>query len=660
MSTKGSMNYNNVTVIDKSKPNSAGKKIMIPQTLGALRKIAAKALGMPPDNAIKSIYSENNELIKSIDDVMPNTKIYVSTELPDSQFISASQVMQQPNTQNSVRFPTNSSSPRTSQLGSRLSLHSVSQLTRLGMSVSENMPPLNATGLGISSRPTSTLQNSGFRPPSTLQNKGSRPPSSLMIVLNDEASNNQSKLKKRIGAESNMMQDDTEDIDDNDNKRYSKKGISYRQIESLLSFLPVEISLAGDGTDSIVKNVSPLIGRFSTHIRDVQNTQEAYFYNYVIQNILKIPPHSNELDKYAEELVNNATFGTSCGAYTRFRAIITGPHQGGKSTFLNILSNMIYLRMLSSGQYKRTLFMVLDFKSMGNKINHPKIFYKEFIKAVFGQIAVQKIEFQPFREIITNYFIKIISQDKLAPLPNKFLMCSEFRNATIILNEIAQNLFDCLYKYHSLSDFISCLARFPRYIALGFGYTGVHFVVDHFDASDVDLIPESPLDGSNQSLPLIDYMKFMISNDSFIISSINEERLNESLELISRDGVDLQEGTEFISISDIDNGHSNVYEFLLTCEDTNDIIRLTRDECCGCSGFLFRWDSICETAQQMEEECSKNKNSREYKEKRLLLLGKLREFAPLVLTKYDPSSQTLTPLTNRVKDFVFNINKDLE
>ncbi|OHT04892.1 hypothetical protein TRFO_27504 [Tritrichomonas foetus] len=653
-STKGAVCYNYITVVDKAKPNGAGKKLLIPPTMAAFRKSAAKALNWDADKTVQAIYTPNGEKIKSVNDIIPNTKVLVSSEINDDELASAAQMMasaQQVSSPTRGPLPPAYPSPSMgSQLGNLSALRNQSNLG------SVNLSQLNITGGGLTSRPQSTLQSGGgFRPPSTLQSRpGSRSPSSLMIVVNDDTSTQGSRLRKRKGTEFAISDDDQFEVEENDNKRFSKSGISHRAIESLLSFLPAEIALSSDGTASIVKALSPLVARFSSNVRNVQFMQEAHLYKHITQSLLNIPKHSPLLDERAAELVNNATFGSSCGAYTRFKAAVVGPPQSGKSTFLQILASFTLLRMMGSGQYKRTLFFMVDFRSFSESINHPINFYQEFVKIIFEAIANQKIEFRPYCDSVIHHFQRITKLDKLPVLPQKFTICDEFRAASIILGEICQNIFNCLHKIHSLSVFLTHCAMLPRYIAFAFGFTGVHFVIDHFDASDIDILADSPLDDDPHSLSLIDYIKFMVSNDSFVISCSNEERLVESLELVSDDGVDIRDGTDFISITDMDDEHSDTYEFMLACEDIQDPVKLRLIDCGGCSGFLAKWDVIIDLAQQMQLENDKNSNSRDYKEVKLTLLSKLREFAPLVLKKYRHEDSSVVPLTNKIRDFVIN------
>lgn len=213
----------------------------------------------------------------------------------------------------------------------------------------------------------------------------------------------------------------------------------------------------------------------------------------------------------------------------------------------------------------------------------------------------------------------------------------------------------------------------PRYIAQAFGFNDVQFVVDHVDASDFNLHPEDPFDGDTNAVILLEHLKFMLSNDSFVISCINSENFIDALDLTEEGGVDLRDGTEIIPITDIDNGHSNAYEFTLHIEGgLQKEAKLRLLDCGGCSGFLSRWDEIIKLTDDLENKKSmlsqgngeaqkslslmnsgglQGKTNREAREAKLQLLAKLRELAPLVIMNVDPETNIIEPLNGTIKDF---------
>lgn len=632
MSSKGSVCYNYVTVVNKAKPNAAGKKILIPPNMAAFRNMAAKALNLPSDKPIQSIYTPDLQRIKSVNDIIPNTKVLVSTEIDENTMTSSNQM-----TQNIIVQQNANQRPTFGQ-----------------GKTSQNQSVLSFTGSNSIQSP-SRLQNLlASRPPSTLQSRaGSRAPSSLMIVTND-GSESPSRLRRRRGQENTFSDINQFQEEDNDKRRFEKTGVSHRAIETLLSFLPREILFPPDGTQAIVKDISPLTARLASNIRDIQQLQEAYIFKRISQSVFKIPPHSKALDDKAVEVLNESTFDTPNMTYTRFRSIVVGPHQGGKSTFLQILASRTLQRMLGSGQYKKTLFFMFDFKKIAAKSPSAIQFYNNFVKIIFEQVSNQRLDLQPYCEMLITHFQRIASLDTIQVLPQRFTLIDDFHQASIVFTELTSRLFNSIHKTHSLHTFLTNVVMLPHYIAISFGFSGIHFVIDHLDKSDYDLQPDTPLDNDTKSSNLLEFIKFMISNESFVVSCIEEEKLIGSLGLQTNDGVDILEGINYISIADIDLEHSNDFEFTIACDGINDPIIFKLADCGGCSGFTTRWDEIIEVAKEIEQELHKSSESKRAKESKLYLLKLLREFVPLVLKKFDQTTYSVEPLTNKVLDFQFH------
>jgi hypothetical protein len=165
------------------------------------------------------------------------------------------------------------------------------------------------------------------------------------------------------------------------------------------------------------------------------------------------------------------------------------------------------------------------------------------------------------------------------------------------------------------------------------------------------LSPVAPFDAQSQVLTLIEHFKFMLSNDSYTISCSNEEKFIECLDLLTDDGVDLRDGTELVSIVDVDTGHADRYTFQLTVEGESNPINLRLKDCGGCLGFLHLWDGLIIQGDQLHNEERKDAHSRTSKELRLSLLSKIRHLAGLVLFKVNLEDRSLSAIGKTIKDY---------
>ena len=620
---------NFVTIKSKEKPSAPGKKALKPPTLAALLKNAARLLGLPNDKSVKCFYDSNGELIEAITDIEPGMEIYASTERPEAGFESVTASPPKPVVQNT-----------TITLGS-----SPSRQAQLGSPSRQGPGPLSS----LQSRPISGFGDQ--RPASPLMTKpgsSSRSPSSLMIVVDDK--NGMAGIGQRARHKKNEFEMDDvgqHEIDDDD-LRYETTGVSHRALERLVAFLPQE--LVGIGED-IANDLTGIVARLASSAAKCETAQDTVVYKYVQELLGAVPVHSLCLDAYASTLVNDCTFGNSFSSFTKFRHAIVGPKKSGKSTFLKILYNGALGRMFANGQYRKTLFVTLDLREIQDKLGDPMKFYYEMVRRTFEHLAAQRVELIPFVDCLITYFEKLPTLEKCVPLPNKFTIAEDFRNAVPILTDIATSLWQCRNKIHSLSVWLTNVVSLPKYVARAFGFGNVHFVIDHLDLADVDIVPADPFDDDTQVATLIEYLKFMLNNDSFIISCDDEEHLLESLDLISDDGVDLRDGTEIVSVCDTDSEHSEKFCFLLTVKDDHEKLRLRKVDCGGCPGYLHLWDAIIQQGDRLWNEQMRDKNSKITKELKLSLLGKLRELAYLIIYKVDPEELSVAPLKKKIEDF---------
>jgi energy-coupling factor transporter ATP-binding protein EcfA2 len=575
----------------------------------ALRKNASKVLGFPEDRPVLSIYDENSKQITALKDIAPGATVYASARAPDDQFV--------------VTATLSDSGPR--------------GLANIGSTLS---------------RPASGKPPSPTAPGGRTSSPGRSSPGTRLAIVDDQTGTSTGRKSRRSVVGSDL--DDgffVEEVDD-DLILYEKTGISYKAVNNLISFLPVD--LVGDASE-ITTHFTKLVARLASSGTRCQSEQELALFQAVNQLFVPLPSGiSGSVVRYAKEIIDRATFGNSFGVFTRLKLAIVGPSRGGKSTFLRVLQNALVSRYFSSGQYKKTLLIALDLKPLEDALTDPLKLYNEIVKVTIAHLSAQRVDLIQFSDGLTGYFIKLPTLEKLVPLPQKFLLQDEFRDAVPALADLADGLFKCVSEDRSLLQWLTHVVLFPRIVALAFGFGGVHFVIDHFDAADVDLNPAEPFDADPQAVTLIEHLKFMLNHDSFTISCADEERLVQSLELLTDNGIDLRDGTEIVSIVDIDRDHQDRYVFQLTIDGESKPVNLRMLDCGGCLAFLHMWDGLVAQADRLDNEEKRDSKSRSAKELRLSLLAKIRDLSGLVLFTVDHENGSLTAIDKKIKDFTIS------
>ena len=472
-----------------------------------------------------------------------------------------------------------------------------------------------------------------------------------MIVVDDQSGMagtvmNQTRRRANDADEEEEAEIQFDEQQEDDN-RYESTGISHLQLNKLISFMPGNLSMSGEEIGEITTGI---VSRLASSAQKCENVQDTIIYKTMQGLIPEIPPHSQCIDDYANEIVDKCTFSNSFTSFTKFRHAIVGPSKSGKSTFLRILASATLNRMFASGQYRKTMFVQMDMREMVANLSDPIKLYKEIVRITFKHLAAQKVDLAPFCECLCAYFEKLPSLEKLVPLPNKFTVEEDFRNAVPILTEVATNLWQCINTFHSLAPWMTNVMMIPRFMAQAFGFGNIHFVIDHIDASDIEITASEPFDNDKTVITVIEFIKFMLSNDSFVVSCEKDENLLQSLDLATCDGVDLRDCTQIISVVDVDTEHLSKFWFNLTVQGEIKPIKLRDIDCGGCSGYLSLWDNLMVLGDRLWNEQMKDKNSKSAKELKLVLLGKIRQLAPKVLVKIDEESLCPVPI-GQIKDF---------
>lgn len=444
---------------------------------------------------------------------------------------------------------------------------------------------------------------------------------------------------------------DSDDLPvDEDAERLENTGISHRALERLFGFLP--FSLTGE---DLAKLCTPIVGRFCSRVEKCEEVQQTVIWQYVQHLFPPLPEVSGSVRHVANSLVDKGTFCNSFGAFTRMQHLIVGPPRSGKTTFLQVIANALLARQFASGQFKKTMVVFIDMRSLVAAFSDPMLLYRELVGITFKHLTAQKLTVLPYAKSLISYFTNLPTFDRLVALPQAFVLDEEFRCAVPLLSQIAQGLFDSIGPHNQLGTWLCRVVAFPRAVAGAFGFGNVQFIVDHLDVCDVDCQPTAPFESNDASASLIEYFKAMLSSDSFIASCVNEDQIlgapTSVLEGATDDGVDLTSGTEIVPVFDLDPDHNDRYFFRLVIGDDQATFCLCMKHCGGCSGYLHLWDRLMQLGDRVRNEDKKDSSSKIARELRLTLLQKLREVAGLLFYRFDEKDQTVTQDQTKISAF---------
>ena len=695
-----------VTIVLKEAKKKTPKKAMLPPAISQLKKQAERLFKIKPPKKIQTIYDSDGNTISSISEIVPGMEIVVSTNLPEEDFESTNQenIVSSPMANFDEPLP-QSTSPTQIVVPKKVNPPPLSAKPTISSgpsAVKGQTPPRQSPQLqfsnsgrqtaGLEQSPTSKpisgrqTANADLQPsplshsPSRRNEPEQNQPlvknsSGLAIITQADKNDINQDPSPRAGSpprsprKQQSKQEGTEDEvapeflteEEKERRRLLAKGIDRQKIAQIFEqSLGTVSDIASSQAIKAALDATPvIIQRFMTQSLESQQQQQTVLndnindviFRYVLKDG-KVPPHTAALDSTIAKIVDDGSFATQGGTQLNFRIAVVGPRQSGKSVFASLLARQIYTRLLATNQSKHTAIFTLDFETFGKALEDPIEFYRTMVDLSLDQIASQRIELSKHIQSLKAYFQRLPTLEKLTPLPPKFALTDDFRAPAAVLTEMSQNVYNALKTSSSLQVFMTNVVMIPKFVAKAFGYRRVLFVADHVDLTDIETPCNDELDDNVSNLPLIEFIKLMLSDSPFIISCKEESHLLEALELIAEDSTDLRNGTDIISVVDSDpsKDHSNDMTFELTVQGMKEKLLIRRDDLGGCPGYLNRWDTLVQMGDVMLTEEHKEKGSRRSKEAKLSLIAKVRELAAYLFADEDDSG-AIIPFKGKITDF---------
>jgi hypothetical protein len=245
----------------------------------------------------------------------------------------------------------------------------------------------------------------------------------------------------------------------------------------------------------------------------------------------------------------------------------------------------------------------------------------------------------PYTKVLVSYFVGLYHMSSFIPLPFTFARQDYLQGLAPSLNIVAERISNSLNLDRNLNRWLTEIFAFPHSIALVFGFTSVHFMIDHLDEADLDVLPQPPLDTDQQNASLMDHLKSMLNADGFAVSCGNEATLLGVLSPVDRKNVDLRSSTEIVSVVGLDVDHSARYEFRVTFTNVQPLALRIRD-CGGAPGYVNAWDELSHISEVVQREEKMEKTSRRAREVRVVLNSAIENLVRLL---YRSRSERETP-----------------
>jgi hypothetical protein len=338
---------------------------------------------------------------------------------------------------------------------------------------------------------------------------------------------------------------------------------------------------------------------------------------YIFQNLLKDLPRydalvqrdgegkdrlifvSSIIDRARGIVAKHRILTPGCVAHY-FKTVILGPAKSGKSTLLAFTAEQFLVELFRSHTYKRNFVLIIDAKKLSISFSQYQEFYCAIIDLTFTAIRVQRPGFIPFADAVTAYFKGIVRGAKDTALPRAFAVHDHFRLTARSLSLLASQLLQCIDDPAGFEAWHTNVLLLPSLISASFGFTQIHYIIDHVEYLRGTLNPDHPFGASHDAIEIADYFKYALSTASFIFAA---EKSEDALAVLQsqESSLDLLRNATFDDTLNLVDPGARDRELMVKFEGEPRLVRFTIDDCAGCPVFLSFWEEIWREIDEIEE-----------------------------------------------------------
>lgn len=313
----------------------------------------------------------------------------------------------------------------------------------------------------------------------------------------------------------------------------------------------------------------------------------------------KILYHDELVDK-SRQILEDHRFSFPSGTLHRFKMAIIGPDQSGKSTFLSILSRQYLLELIASDQWKHTFIFPINFTLALPTFTDLSSLYCYIVQLTFSALAIQRPLLIQYAESLTHSFQTVISGSPILPKP--FLLDEDFRLIIPAVQQLLDINLQCWQDPTAMSSFVFNIFMFPYFVSNIFGFSHFTVIADNLDQTDITKEPSAPFSDSTESIFMLEVIKLMLNQSSYIVSGKHSNHLVDVLSTVDSESKGYAQIIETVSTlklienDDDDSSYNIIFE-----GDNEPSLHLTARYMGGCPLYLYKWKEINEKYSHIEE-----------------------------------------------------------
>lgn len=387
---------------------------------------------------------------------------------------------------------------------------------------------------------------------------------------------------------------------------------------------------------------------FISHLPEIESEQQSRWFNKGIEifHLFGFPEVNDNLLGYdsmigiVRSIIIDHRFNKKGGSIHRFNIAITGPKKSGKSTFLSIFIQELFLELIATDKWKEYFIFALDMEKIAEIGNDIESLYIYMVNATFKQLEYQCPNSSKYFPMITKYFLSIISLKSPPQFSKPFRESEQTRPLALQLQNIADQLSDVWNNIDRFSQFITNITMFPKMIADVFNFKRQILIFDNFEACDMFIMPAAPFSTETENFQLATLIIFLLCNNDFIISCRDHAYMTNLL-LCAGVSPPILDYVSTLDIS-IDDVYSK-YQFNAIVD--NETVPLTIGHCGGIPSYVHSWISL----NKFYEQASKAQGKKEKEEAELFIAERVEELMRL-LYSYDKDGELHVESVTRTKE----------
>lgn len=423
--------------------------------------------------------------------------------------------------------------------------------------------------------------------------------------------------------------------------------VNNSKVHDMLSKILNGLLIQSDSREALL-SMNEVMRPFISHLPEIEEEQQFRWFNKGIEILQSFgfPEVNDKLLGYdsmigiVRSIIIDHRFNKKGGSMHRFNIAITGPKKSGKSTFLSIFIQELFLELISTDKWKEYFIFALDMEKIAELGNDIESFYIYMVNATFKQLEYQCPNSSQYFPMITKYFLSVVSLKNPPQFSKPFRESESTRPLALQLQKIADQLSDAWNNMDLFNQFITNITMFPKMIADVFNFKRQVLIFDNFEACDMFIMPTEPFSTETENFQLATLIIFMLSNNNFIISCRNHVTLTNLLLCAGTNPLIL----DFVSTLDIsiDKVYSK-YQFNAIVD--NETVPLSLEHCGGISSYVYSWISL----NEFYEKASRAQGKKEKEEAELFIAERVEELMRL-LYAYEGNGELHVDSVTRTKE----------